>query len=52
MMNLSALDEKIDSLAVASRLAKRFADEAVERDRRGGTPKLERDLIRESSSCV
>jgi alkylation response protein AidB-like acyl-CoA dehydrogenase len=48
MMNLSALDEKIDSLAVASRLAKRFADEAVERDRRGGTPKLERDLIRES----
>lgn len=33
---------------VADRLAERFATTAVERDKRGGTPKAERDLIRES----
>lgn len=37
-----------DPLAVAERLAGVFAETAVERDRRGGTPKHERDLLRES----
>jgi alkylation response protein AidB-like acyl-CoA dehydrogenase len=37
-----------DALAVARGLAEQFATTAVERDRRGGTPKHERDLIRKS----
>jgi alkylation response protein AidB-like acyl-CoA dehydrogenase len=37
-----------DALAVAGRLARLFGETAVERDRRGGTPKRERDLLRES----
>jgi len=37
-----------DSLRVAQRLAEQFASTAVERDRQGGTPKHERDLIRKS----
>jgi hypothetical protein len=37
-----------DSLRVAQHLAERFASTAVERNRRGGTPKAERDLIRQS----
>jgi alkylation response protein AidB-like acyl-CoA dehydrogenase len=37
-----------NSLHVAQRLAEQFASTAVERDRRGGTPKHERDLIRAS----
>jgi alkylation response protein AidB-like acyl-CoA dehydrogenase len=37
-----------DSLSIAQRLAEQFATTAVERDRRGGTPKAERDLIRRS----
>jgi alkylation response protein AidB-like acyl-CoA dehydrogenase len=41
------IDER-DSLQVAQRLAEQFASTAVERDRRGGTPKHERDLIRRS----
>lgn len=35
-------------LQVAQRLAEEFAGTSVERDRRGGTPKHERDLIRRS----
>jgi alkylation response protein AidB-like acyl-CoA dehydrogenase len=35
-------------MAVAQRLAEQFAATAVERDRRGGTPKVERDLLRQS----
>jgi len=35
-------------LATAEALAREFARTAVERDRRGGTPKQERDAIRES----
>ncbi|HTV24385.1 MAG TPA: acyl-CoA dehydrogenase family protein [Polyangiaceae bacterium] len=37
-----------DSLSVARQLAAQFASTAIERDRRGGTPKHERDLIRKS----
>jgi alkylation response protein AidB-like acyl-CoA dehydrogenase len=40
--------EPADSLAVAERLARGFAETAAARDRAGGTPKQERDLIRES----
>ncbi len=37
-----------DPLAVAERVARGFAETAVERDRRGGTPKAERDVLRAS----
>jgi alkylation response protein AidB-like acyl-CoA dehydrogenase len=37
-----------EALAVARSLAEQFATTAVERDRRGGTPKRERDLLRQS----
>jgi alkylation response protein AidB-like acyl-CoA dehydrogenase len=37
-----------DPLAIAERLADEFAATAVERDRRGGTPKHERDALRAS----
>src|SRR5580700_11347878 len=37
-----------DSLRVAEALARDFAATAVERDRRGGTPKQERDALRSS----
>jgi alkylation response protein AidB-like acyl-CoA dehydrogenase len=37
-----------DSLVVARDLAREFAVDAVERDRRGGTPKRERDRLRQS----
>lgn len=37
-----------DATAVATRLAAEFAETAVERDRRGGTAKAERDRLRES----
>ena len=37
-----------DTETVANQLAEEFARTAIERDRIGGTPKLERDLIRQS----
>jgi alkylation response protein AidB-like acyl-CoA dehydrogenase len=37
-----------DALAVAQQVAERLATTAVERDRRGGTAKEERDLLRQS----
>jgi alkylation response protein AidB-like acyl-CoA dehydrogenase len=37
-----------DPLAIAERIAKVFEQTAVARDERGGTPKRERDLLRES----
>jgi alkylation response protein AidB-like acyl-CoA dehydrogenase len=37
-----------EALAVARSLAEQFATTAVERDRKGGTPKRERDLLRQS----
>lgn len=37
-----------DSLAIAQSLAEVFAQTAIERDKAGGTPQQERDLIRES----
>ena len=40
-LNLSALD-------IAKELAKQFAQTAPERDKAGGNPKFERDLIRKS----
>ena len=38
----------LDSRAVAAELAREFARTARERDRRGGTPKVERDQLRRS----
>jgi alkylation response protein AidB-like acyl-CoA dehydrogenase len=37
-----------DPLAIADELARSFASTAAERDKRGGTPKAERDLLRRS----
>jgi alkylation response protein AidB-like acyl-CoA dehydrogenase len=37
-----------DAVSIAQGLAEQFLATAVERDRRGGTPKRERDLIRQS----
>jgi alkylation response protein AidB-like acyl-CoA dehydrogenase len=37
-----------DSLSIAKTLAQEFAETAVERDRKGGTPQKERDHIRQS----
>jgi len=43
------LNEDLETpLAIAQRLSKQFALTAIERDYSGGTPKLERDQIRES----
>ena len=36
------------SIEIAEDLAKKFKEHAAERDQKGGTPKVERDLIRES----
>ena len=41
-------DVATDATAVAQTLANRFAETAVERDAAGGTPKAERDALRES----
>lgn len=41
-------DGSSDSLIVAGRVARAFAETAAQRDRLGGTPKRERDLLRES----
>lgn len=43
-----AKENKADYLEIASSLAKEFAKTAIERDKRGGTAKFERDLLRES----
>ena len=37
-----------DPVALAASLAREFAATAIERDRRGGTPKRERDALRAS----
>jgi len=42
-------DAQTDPLIVAERIGREFAATAVLRDRLGGTPKRERDLLRESS---
>ena len=38
----------LDPLEIARQLARQFAQTAAERDRQGGNPKAERDLIRRS----
>ncbi|MFD6439253.1 acyl-CoA dehydrogenase family protein [Peribacillus sp. NPDC060186] len=43
-----AKEKKADYLEIANNLAKEFAKTAIERDKRGGTAKFERDLLRES----
>jgi alkylation response protein AidB-like acyl-CoA dehydrogenase len=43
-----AIKESTDYCAIASALAQEFAETAVERDAKGGTPKYERDKLRES----
>ncbi|MGW6381494.1 acyl-CoA dehydrogenase family protein [Peribacillus butanolivorans] len=43
-----AKENKADYLEIAYSLAKEFAKTAIERDKRGGTAKFERDLLRES----
>lgn len=51
-MNVSNQNHSIRSLSdvipVAQSLAQQFAQTAIERDKVGGTPKYERDLIRQS----
>jgi alkylation response protein AidB-like acyl-CoA dehydrogenase len=48
-INAKLLDEELNSpLEVAHKLSEEFARTAVERDYLGGTPKAERDMIRES----
>ncbi|AVQ85170.1 MULTISPECIES: acyl-CoA dehydrogenase family protein [unclassified Variovorax] len=41
-------DEAVPWQAAAQRVTQALAETAVERDRRGGTPKVERDLLRDS----
>jgi alkylation response protein AidB-like acyl-CoA dehydrogenase len=50
MSSISLLRPELDiaPLQLARQLAQQFATTAVERDRSGGTPKVERDLIRQS----
>ena len=36
------------AIEIAQKLAKTFAETAAERDKQGGNPKAERDLIRQS----
>lgn len=43
-----AIKESTDYQAIAAALAREFAQTAVERDANGGTPKYERDKLRES----
>src|SRR6476660_5333729 len=47
-MSIAAKDIKKDYLEIAHSLAKEFAKTAIERDKQGGTAKVERDLIRKS----
>jgi len=47
-MNIAADETKSDYLENASLLAKEFAKTAIERDKKGGTAIVERDLIRKS----
>jgi alkylation response protein AidB-like acyl-CoA dehydrogenase len=42
------LNRNLSALATAKQLAEQFAQTAAERDKAGGNPKLERDLIRQS----
>src|SRR4051794_38041183 len=43
-----AKETKRDYLEIANSLAMEFAKTAIERDKRGGTAKVERDLLRDS----
>ena len=47
-MNIATKETKIDYLEIAHSLAQEFAKTAVERDKKGGTAKVERDLLRKS----
>ncbi|WP_335954252.1 acyl-CoA dehydrogenase family protein [Acinetobacter guillouiae] len=48
MMNAPQQALNLSALATAKQLAEQFAQTASERDKAGGNPKLERDLIRQS----
>jgi alkylation response protein AidB-like acyl-CoA dehydrogenase len=48
MMNAPQQAINLSALATAKQLAEQFAQTAAERDKAGGNPKLERDLIRQS----
>ncbi|ENU57496.1 Acyl-CoA dehydrogenase [Acinetobacter guillouiae MSP4-18] len=48
MMNAPQQALNLSALATAKQLAEQFAQTAAERDKAGGNPKLERDLIRQS----
>lgn len=48
MMNAPQSTLSSSALTVAKELAKQFAQTAAERDKAGGNPKFERDLIRKS----
>ncbi|OAH57696.1 MULTISPECIES: acyl-CoA dehydrogenase family protein [Bacillaceae] len=47
-MNRATTETKRDYLQIANSLAMEFAKTAIERDKRGGTAKVERDLLRDS----
>jgi len=47
-MNAPVTPAQRPALAIARELAGQFAQSAVERDERGGTPKAERDALRNS----
>ena len=47
-MNTATKESKIDYLEIAHSLAQEFAETAVQRDKKGGTAKAERDLLRKS----
>ncbi|WP_342047316.1 acyl-CoA dehydrogenase family protein [Bacillus sp. OTU530] len=47
-MDMVTKETKLDYLEMANVLAKEFAKTAIERDKKGGTAKVERDLLRKS----
>lgn len=47
-MDMATKETKLDYLEIANALAKEFAKTAIERDKKGGTAKVERDLLRKS----
>lgn len=47
-MGTSSVSQEAGYLQTAIALAERFQTDAVERDKQGGTPKQQRDWIRES----
>jgi hypothetical protein len=51
VMELVAKESADDYLKIARSLAQEFAKTAIERDKQGGTAKVERDLLRIKVDC-